>query len=147
MQLLVASGADPLFVKDGATALMIVIASGDRRGRFGTAPLERDEEERRSLDGVRVAADAGVDVNATNGAGDAALHTAARLGFNSVVQLLVEKGARLDVKNKRGETPLKVAGTATIRRGSASSGANDRPTAPTGPNPTADLLRKLGATE
>ena len=147
MQVLAANGADPLFVKEGATALTIVIAAGDRRGRFGAPPMEREEEERRSLDGVRVAVGAGIEVNATNAAGDTALHAASRLGFATVVQWLAENGAKLDAKNKRGETPLKVAGTATLRRGSASSGANDRPAAPTGPNPTADLLRKLGATE
>jgi ankyrin repeat protein len=147
MRVLAANGADPLFVKDGATALMIAIASGDRRGRFGAPLTERDEDERRSLEGVQIAAAAGVDINAANTTGDTALHAASRLGFNSLVQWLAEQGARLDVKNKRGETPLKVAGTATLRRGSASSGANDRPAAPAGPNPTADLLRNLGATE
>jgi hypothetical protein len=127
--------------------LIIAIASGDRRGRFGAPPTERDDDERRSLEGAQIAAAAGVDINASGATGDTALHAASRLGFNSLVKWLAEQGARLDVKNKRGETPLKVAGTATLRRGSASSGANDRPAAPAGPNPTADLLRSLGATE
>jgi ankyrin repeat protein len=148
MRVLVENGADPRFVKDGATALTTVIASGgDRRGRFGAPPVEREEEERRSLEGVQVVVEAGIDINATNAAGDTALHTASRFGFPSLVRWLAENGAQLEAKNKRGETPLKVAGTALIRRGSASSGANDRPAAPTGPNPTADLLRSLGATE
>ena len=147
MRVLSAHGADPLFTRDQTTALMIAIAAGDRRGRFGAPLKEREEVERLSLEGVRVAAEAGVDVNAANTSGETPLHAAARFGYTSVVQLLVDRGARLDARNKRGETPLKVAGTGATRRGSASSGANERPTAPTGPNPIADLLRKLGATE
>ena len=50
--------------------------------------------------------ESGVDVNAANQAGDTALHAAAAKGFNSVVQLLANRGAALDVKNKRGQTPL-----------------------------------------
>jgi hypothetical protein len=38
-----------------------------------------------------------------------ALHGAAQRGANSIVKLLVERGARLDVKTKEGWTPFNVA--------------------------------------
>ena len=60
---------------------------------------------------IRLALDAGVDVNAANATGDTALHTAATTGggLPAVIRLLVEKGARLDVKNKADRTPLDAA--------------------------------------
>ena len=39
----------------------------------------------------------------------AALHAAAGHGYDSVIKYLVEKGAKLDAKNKRGQKPLDVA--------------------------------------
>jgi ankyrin repeat protein len=39
-------------------------------------------------------------------AGDTALHMAASQGLITVAQLLVEKGANLEARNKRGLTPL-----------------------------------------
>ena len=41
--------------------------------------------------------------------GSTALHGAAVRGANSIIQFLVDKGARLDAKNKIGWTPLSVA--------------------------------------
>ena len=74
---------------------------------------------------VTLALKLGADVNATSKSGDTALHAAAALGVNTVVQALVDSGARLDAKNKNGATPLKMV---RQRR-------------------TAALLKKLGATE
>ena len=45
-------------------------------------------------------------MNAANQAGDTALHVAAALGYDTVVQFLAEHGAQLNAKNKRGLTPL-----------------------------------------
>ena len=54
---------------------------------------------------------AGVDVNAANATGDTALHTASTTGggLHSVIRLLVERGGRLDAKNKAERTPLDAA--------------------------------------
>jgi ankyrin repeat protein len=49
------------------------------------------------------------DVNFVADTGETALHAAAYRGANSVVQYLVDKGATLDVVDKIGRTPLKVA--------------------------------------
>ena len=53
--------------------------------------------------------DAGVDVNAANDLGNTAMHYAAQTGANRIVEYLAGKGARLDIKNKQGRTPLDVA--------------------------------------
>ena len=51
----------------------------------------------------------GADVNFVADTGETALHAAAYRGVNSVVQYLVDKGAKLDVVDKSGRTPLQVA--------------------------------------
>jgi ankyrin repeat protein len=61
--------------------------------------------------------------------------------LNTVVQLLAERGAVLDVKNKKGQTPLAIASTARrtpdgLAQTTSAAGSS-----------TADLLRKLGARE
>ena len=61
-------------------------------------------------------------------AGNTALHTAAARRLDTVVQLLADSGADLNVLNDQGQTPLEVAG----RRG-----GDD--------NSTVELLRRLGA--
>ena len=50
--------------------------------------------------------ESGADVNQTNDAGDSALHAAASAGMLKVIQWLADHGARLDVVNKAGQTPL-----------------------------------------
>jgi hypothetical protein len=58
-----------------------------------------------ALEALKLCAELG-DVNAANNAGITALHGAAFRGWNAGVQALVDKGARLDVKDKQGRTPL-----------------------------------------
>ena len=57
----------------------------------------------------------GGDVNAANDVGYTALHGAAFRGTNEVVKLLVEKGARMDVKNQEGRLPVNMAEGMHIR--------------------------------
>ena len=51
----------------------------------------------------------GNDINAANELGNTALHAAAINRLNTVVQFLVDKGARMDVRNAEDQTPLMVA--------------------------------------
>ena len=51
----------------------------------------------------------GADVNAIDDNGETALHGAAYRGHNSVVQYLADHGAKLDVANRIGWTPLTIA--------------------------------------
>ena len=66
-------------------------------------------DEDRTLEAVKLAISLGGDVNASNQAGDTALHGAALKGYKDIAQFLVDKGADLNAKNKRGQTPLSVA--------------------------------------
>jgi ankyrin repeat protein len=64
------------------------------------------EPESEVLAAATTALDLGADINGSNQAGDTALHVAAGRGLNTVVQLLADRGAQLNAKNKRGLTPL-----------------------------------------
>jgi len=56
---------------------------------------------------LKFSIDLGLDLNAAN-AGDTVMHVAAttNLGSPGVIRFLFQKGARVDVKNKAGRTPL-----------------------------------------
>ena len=77
-----------------------------------------------------------------NQAGDTALHGAAALGYNIVVQFLADHDADLNVKNKRGQTPLAAIAGRKGEGVTAADRANQSPR-----QSTVDLLRKLGAVE
>jgi uncharacterized protein len=113
MRLLLAHGADPLFVHHGdrvveakggsgfqhrsdvTTTLMAAVGMGG--GEAWLQP-ERSEREALTLDAVKLVADLGVDVNVANVDGRTALDAAKALKYESVVRLLVEKGARSGTK-------------------------------------------------
>ncbi len=114
MRLLLAHGADPLFVHHGdhvvegkggsgfqhradvTTTLMAAVGMG---GGEPWVELERSEREPLVLDAVRLLADRGVDVNAANVDGRTALDAAKALKYDTVVRFLVEKGARSGKRN------------------------------------------------
>jgi uncharacterized protein len=103
MRLLVASGADPLLTtEEGATPLMAAAGVGYRQG-------ESPGTEAEALEAVTLAAELGGNVNAANGIGFTALHGAAVRGANSIIQFLVDHGARLNIKDKRGRTAFTIA--------------------------------------
>ena len=122
MRALLAAGADGVLpLRNGWTPLMLAAGASwrygvwDRRERtlhrdFAFQAEHADEEG--TLDAVRVALDAGGDVNALDETGSTALHYVADKGFPRVVELFVEHGAGLNVANYRGQTPL-----AVVRRG------------------------------
>jgi ankyrin repeat protein len=79
----------------------------------------------------------GAEVNAVDTIGNSALHYAAFMRRDSMVQLLAEHGARLDIPNLYGETPLFLSELII-----QFAGGGRVETAPTS---TGDLLRQLGA--
>ena len=124
MRALADGGANPLTAaRDETTPLIAIVAAGvdagpsasdSRERRLDPAELlaraaDRDQIERQVLQAVELAVNLGADVNAVNYVGDTALHHAASKGFNTVIQYLAGKGARLDLKNKRAQTPLGIA--------------------------------------
>jgi ankyrin repeat protein len=160
MRALAGGGADlKIAMRDGATPLMVAAGagSGGNSTRRGIAAIDGGEvaPESQVLDAVATALDLGADPNATNQAGDTAVHTAALQGFNTIVQLLADRGAQLSVKNKRGLTPLgalMATGNAGRRRGAAITAAaivdDDAPepaVRPVAHPDTIALLKKLGA--
>jgi ankyrin repeat protein len=107
MRLLAELGADPLLTnEDGTTPLMAAAGLGVH------SPGEDPGTEREALEAVKVALALGGDVNAIDKNGDTAMHGAAYKQFPSVVQLLVDQGAVVDLwntKNRQGWTPLRIA--------------------------------------
>jgi ankyrin repeat protein len=112
MRMLAEHGADPLVVQNVSfwgrrtstsqykretpgptTALMAAVGMG--RGAGFAAP-EAAEREALALEGVKLAAELGVDVNAADADGRTALETATALKYKSVIEFLTEKGAKLD---------------------------------------------------
>ena len=51
-----------------------------------------------------------MDVNEVNSMGLTAIHGAANRGSDDIIRFLVARGAKLDVKDKEGRTPLTWAG-------------------------------------
>jgi ankyrin repeat protein len=114
MRVLVASGADPLLrTADHTTPLMA--AAGVGIWAVGESPGTNEE----ALEAVKLALELGGDVTAVNDYGQTALHGAAHRGANAIVQLLVDRGAKLDATItkagggnlgwKKGWTPLIIA--------------------------------------
>ena len=128
MRLLVASGADPtLTLGDGTTPLMMAAGLSKKQG--GSRVTEQG-----ALEAVMLCVEHGADVTAVNKGGETALHAAAYSGQDSIVRLLVTgNGAKVNVKNRRGWTPLAIAEGVNL-----GGGKNSFPG-------TAELLRQLGA--
>ena len=111
-----------------------MLAAGYGRGQGVFAKDYATEAE--MAEGVRVLLDRGVDVNAANDSGETALHFAAQAS-DEIVKLLAAHGARLDVKDKNGRTPVDFAMGVGLR-GRAGGPVQIR-------EHTAALLRELGA--
>ncbi len=130
MRALISAGANPaLTCNDGTTVLMAAAGLGRVVG-------ESTASASASLDAVRLAVELGNDVRAENAGGETALHGAAYNGADPVARFLVDKGARVNARNRtHGYTPLSIA----ERFSGPSTGSN------TVSHPaTAALLRSLG---
>jgi ankyrin repeat protein len=143
MRILLDHGADwRLTTNSNTTALMLAAGVGRTEDRL-------PEDDRTAFEAVRLLVDLGADVNAVNqDEYQTALHGAAFIGSNAIVQYLVEKGAKMDRLDEMGQTPLSMAmGLITKGATNCQNAATCYQKIPTGPHPsTAELLRKLGAT-
>jgi uncharacterized protein len=128
MRLLLSLGADPaLMTNEHITVLEV--AAGIGIYRVAESPGTNEE----ALECVKIALAAGGDVNHVDDIGRTAMHGAALRGSNDIVQLLYDRGARLDVVDKKGWTPLIIAEGVFY------------PNVFKSEEQTAKLLRKLGA--
>ena len=135
MRILAENGADPLLATKGKLTPLAAAAGVGRVQDFTEA------EEHNALEAVKLALDLGADVNAANDTSRTALHGAANLGGNAIIQFLADQGANLDVRDTYQQTPLSIASGVHL------------PWTPKGEElgevirkETADLLLQLGAT-
>jgi ankyrin repeat protein len=143
-------GADTeITMPNGATPLMLAAGMGsspiaNRRG-VRVVDFGKLEPESRALETVSTVLSLGADLNAANRAGDTALHSAAALGYATVVTFLVEHGADVNARNRQGATPLgSLLASAKGRRGAAADPDGSQDGANSSNSPTVALLRKLG---
>jgi len=94
MRLLLDNGADPkIATTNGTTALMVASGIGWVEG------VTYEWSAKDNLEAVKMLVDLGLDPNAADGDGRTALHGAAHKGRSAVVQLLVERGAKLEARD------------------------------------------------
>jgi ankyrin repeat protein len=104
MRLLLSAKADYTTPIDEHTTPLMVAAG------VGCVPGQWLEPEREIFEAVKILVDElKADVNAVNDRHETALHGAVCRGADSVIQYLVNKGAKLDVQDVEGKTPLDVA--------------------------------------
>jgi uncharacterized protein len=99
MRLLLAAGADPSLVTDTRTT-PVMAASGLNRG-IGESPTTEAE----ALEAVRFLVQLGADATGATTNGENALFGAAYRGWNTLLALLIEKGADVNAISKAGVTP------------------------------------------
>ncbi|PYV15367.1 MAG: hypothetical protein DMG07_09985 [Acidobacteria bacterium] len=107
MRALAALGADPLLGNaDNSTPLIVAAGLGTR------SPGEDAGTESEVVEALQAALDLGNDIDAVDGNGETAMHGAAYKNLPAAVQFLAEKGARIEIwnrKDKQGWTPLRIA--------------------------------------
>ena len=100
MRLLLDKGADPNIATFAGTTPLMAAAGVNWVGG------QTYSESKQFLEAVELCLEKGADVNAVNSMGITAVIGAANRGSDDILELLVKKGAALDVKDKQGRTPL-----------------------------------------
>jgi len=94
MKVLLSRGADPKIMTNlRVTALQVAAGIGWVEG------ITHEWSPKQTLEAVRMLLDLGLDPNAQADTGRVALHGAAHKGATEVVQLLVDRGARMDIRD------------------------------------------------
>lgn len=101
MRLLLKYGADPKIPTLAGTTPLMVAA-----GVNWVVDQTYDEGPKNLLEAVKLCYELGMSVNDVNSMGITAVMGAANRGSDDIIQFLVDKGARLDVKDNEGRTPL-----------------------------------------
>lgn len=156
MRTLAKYGADPHVTN---TETVYFMGGSGRRVNFiakttplmGAAGMDRvaanwveypDELEKQALEAVKVAVELGSNVNAANEYGLTALHAAAFIGADDIIEFLIQSGADPNARDMFGQTPV------TIARQIITEGlGNHFDVRPRRESPgTLSLLLRLGAT-
>jgi ankyrin repeat protein len=104
--LLLEKGADVnLVTRNGINPIMAAAGLGTKE-EDGAG---RKKTEKEAIDSIELCLKAGGEINAVDSRGQTALHGAAQKGWNQIVQYLADHGAKPDVKDKKGLTPLDAA--------------------------------------
>jgi uncharacterized protein len=127
MRLLLDRSADPNIATVGGTTALMAAA-----GVNWTVAQTYTVSKESLLEAVKLCLEKGADVNAANSMGLTAVMGAANRGSDDIIQFLVDHGAKLDVKDKVGRTPVTWAEGVFL----ASVGAERKPS-------TVALLQKL----
>ncbi len=88
-------------------AIKVLLAAGgdvNAKNVYGSIPLHHS-----TYDVALLLLESGADVNAVSKKGWTPLHSAAFFGRTKTVQLLLDRGAKHDVQNSDGHTPLQLA--------------------------------------
>jgi len=101
MRLLLDHGADPKIATFGGTTALMAAA-----GVNWVVDQTYDEGQKNLLEAVKLCSTLGLSVNDVNSMGVTALMGAANRGSDEIIQWLVNNGARLDVKDAEGRSPL-----------------------------------------
>jgi ankyrin repeat protein len=130
MRLLLERGADPNMTTLGGTTPLMAAA-----GVNWTVAQTYTVSKEALIEAIQICLEHGADVNAVNSMGINAIMGAANRGSDDIIKYLVEKGARLDVKDVTGRTPIMWAEGVFL----ASVGAERKPS-------SVALLEKLTGT-
>jgi uncharacterized protein len=125
MRSLLEGGANPAITQKDYSNMPMILLNG--RGGGNEAAV---------LEAIKVAVEHGLDIDAFNANGQTILHLAVQRGQNSIVRYLAEKGAKLDMKNKQGRSPMDLAlgvGGAPAGPGGPGGGRGARGGGPGGP--------------
>ena len=135
IRVLADNGADVLLAARGNTTPLMAAAGSIMWRWRGTI----DKRIGDPLEAVKVMVELGADIHATNRQGQTAMHAAGFAGEDEVIQFLADKGAKVDVQDRSGQTPWTMAKGMSPGKGSQGR-YGSHPSA-------ADLLLKLGGTE
>jgi len=131
MRLLLKHGADPKIATYAGTTPLMAAA-----GVNWVFDQTYDEGQKNLLEAVKMCFELGMSVNDANSMGITAVMGAANRGSDEIIEYLVSKGARLDVKDVEGRSPLTWAEGVFLA------------THPAKPKPSSiELIKKLAAKE
>jgi ankyrin repeat protein len=110
MRILVEGGADPHAKSADATTPLMVAAGVDfveGQDKYGRRWFTTDTSalQQAARDAIAYCLELGNDINAANDKGQAPIFGAVYFRSPAMVQFMVDRGARIDVVNKRGQTP------------------------------------------